>query len=112
MFRLPLLQARKVVPPIEIRSLRQLLEFFPERGYRFALDPSFEPVRNGNEPEGTPEPDDENARTFRVLQQFNRLNLLVPDGAPHMWHAAMESQGCRLTALGEHYRDLVANKQI
>jgi hypothetical protein len=30
-------------------------------------------------------------------------------GAPHMWHAAMQSKSCQLTVLGEHYRKLVAN---
>jgi hypothetical protein len=29
-----------------------------------------------------------------------------------MWHAAMQSEGCQLTVLGEHYRKLVASNLI
>lgn len=59
-----------------------------------------------------PEPIENNTRIFSVLQKYNRLNLLVPDGATHMWNAAMESKSCRLTALGEHYRRLVEKNRI
>jgi hypothetical protein len=51
-------------------------------------------------------------RQFAILQKYNRMNLVVPVSAPHMWHAAMESKACKLPVLGEHYRRLVANKQI
>jgi len=61
---------------------------------------------------GMPVPDPENTRIFSILQQYNRLNLLEPVGAPHMWHAAMESKSCRLTVLGEHYRKLVEKNRI
>jgi hypothetical protein len=50
---------------------------------------------------------------FAILQKFNRVNLVVPgQGAPHMWHAAMESKTCKLTVLGEHYRRLVSSGRI
>jgi hypothetical protein len=29
-----------------------------------------------------------------------------------MWHAAMQSKGCELTVLGEHYRKLVEAEMI
>lgn len=102
---------RKIQPPIDLADLRRLTEFFPQRGYQFALDPTFEPEMRGREP-GMPAPDTENTRKFAVLQQYNRIGLLVPVDAPHMWHAAMESKACRLTGLGEHYRRLVENKRI
>ena len=50
---------------------------------------------------------DKNA-VFAILQKYNRVNLLMPIGAPHMWNAAMDSKTVKLTALGEHYRRLVA----
>jgi hypothetical protein len=78
---------------------------------RFHLDPSFEPEPLGK-PAGAPPPDPENTAKFAVLQRYNRLNLLVPVDAPHMWHAAIESKDCKLTALGEHYRRLVEKKRI
>lgn len=45
---------------------------------------------------------------FAVLQKYVKVNLVRPFGAPHMWHAAMQSKSCELTVLGEHYRNLVA----
>jgi len=102
---------RKVSPPIPISDLRRLTEFFTSSGFEFPLDPSYEPEMKGRDP-GMPLPNPENTRTFAVLQKYNRLNLVVPVDAPHMWNAAMESKACRLTALGEHYRRLVAKNRI
>jgi len=102
---------RRVPPPIELEELRRITEFFPAPGSEFRLDPTFEPELKGRDP-GMPPPDAENARTFGVLQRYNRLNLVVPVGATHMWHAAMQSKSCRLTVLGEHYRRLVEKRRI
>jgi len=102
---------RKVSPPISTAELRRLTEFFPTPGFEFRLDPSYEPEMKGRDP-GMPAPNPENTRTFAVLQRYNRLNLLAPVNAPHMWNAAMESKSCRLTALGEHYRRLVEKNRI
>lgn len=96
---------RKVSPPIPESDLRRLTEFFPYPGYEFPLDPTYEPELKGRDP-GMPSSIEENTRVFSILQKYNRLNLLVPVDAPHMWNAAMESTACRLTALGEHYRRL------
>jgi hypothetical protein len=102
---------RKVSPPISTADLRRFAEFFPAPGFEFQLDPSYEPEMKGRDP-GMPAPNPENTRTFAVLQRYNRLNLLVPVNALHMWNAAMESKPCRLTALGEHYRRLVERNRI
>jgi hypothetical protein len=102
---------RTAAPPIPTEELRRITEFFPAAGAEFPLDPSYEPEMKGRDP-GMPPPDAENTRKFAVLQRYNRLNLLVPVGAPHMWNAAMESKSCRLTALGEHYRRLVEKNRI
>jgi len=95
---------RKVEPPIPLADLRRIVDFFPRRGFEFELDPSYEPESGVADPVNT--------KTFAILQKYNRINLVVPVGAPHMWHAAMESKGCKLSALGEHYRRLVAQKRI
>ncbi|MDZ4198434.1 MAG: caspase family protein [Kiritimatiellia bacterium] len=102
---------RKAAPPIPTTDLRRLTEFFPSPGFEFPLDPTFEPEMKGRD-SGMPPPDPENTRKFAVLQSYNRLNLLVPVDAPHMWHAAMQNKACRLTALGEHYRRLVAKNRL
>lgn len=96
---------RKVQPPISLAELQQITDLFPAPGFEFKLDPSFEP-------EGTHKKNAENMRKFAILQKYNRVNLLVPVGEPHMWHAAMNSKSCKLTVLGEHYRRLVENKLI
>ena len=95
---------RRVQAPISLADLQRLTEFFPEPGFEFPLDPGYEPESENPDPSKT--------SVFQVLQRFNRVNLLVPIGAPHMYHAAMESRGCRLTVLGEHYRRIVAKGRI
>lgn len=95
---------RKVQSPIALADLQRITEFFPEAGFAFPLDPGYEPES------GAPNPD--KTKIFAILQKFNRINLVVPVDAPHMYFAAMESKACKLTVLGEHYRRLVALKLI
>lgn len=106
---------RKVSPLLELAELRRISEFFPAPGHQLILDPSYEPERHESwdtDPQGVPAPDPDNNTIFAILQKFNRVGLLVPVDAPHMWHAAMHSKGVRLTALGEHYRRLSAKDLI
>lgn len=102
---------RKVQPPIPLSDLQRIIEFFPDSGAEFVLDPTFEPETRGRSP-GMPAPDPENTRKFAILQRYNRLNLVVPVNAPHMWHAAIESKSCKLTVVGEHWRRLVKKKLV
>ena len=102
---------RKVAPAILLDDLKKINEFFPIPGFEFQLDPSFEPELKGRD-EGMPDPIEDNTRIFSILQKYNRLNLLIPVNAPHMWNAAMESKCCKLTALGEHYRKLSEKNRI
>lgn len=105
---------RKVQPPLELDDLRRIADLFPEQGYEYPLDPSFEPMRSEADmksPDNVP-PDPAKTAIFAILQNYARVNLVVPVRAPHMWHAAMESKACTLTALGEHYRRLVGGGMI
>lgn len=95
---------RKVQPPISLEDLKKITVLFEEKGREFKLNPSFEPE--------SPNPVKENIEKFAILQKYNRLNLLVPVDAPHMWHAAMNSKSCKLTVLGEHYWNLVKKERI
>jgi hypothetical protein len=95
---------RKVKPPLPLSELRRISEFFPSSDYKFQLDPSYEPEGN------CPNPD--NTKIFAILQRYNRVNLLVPVDAPHLYHAAMESKHLVLTKLGQHYRKLSEKKLI
>ena len=101
---------RKVRPPIDVEILRALPKLFPDHGFQLQLDPSFEPElpSQGLNPEANPD----NTKTFSQLQKLNRVNLLVPNSQPHMYHAAINSDTVRLTALGEHYRRLALKKRI
>jgi len=106
---------RKVRPPLELSELRRISEFFPAAGAQIPLDPTYEPERHDSwkaEDLNIPAPNPEHVAIFLILQKYNRVGLLVPEGAPHMWHAAMESKAVRLTALGEHYRRLAAKDLI
>ncbi|WP_282029606.1 caspase family protein [Paracoccus marcusii] len=105
---------RRVQPPLELGDLRRIADLFPEPGFEYQLDPSYEPMRSEAD-KGAIDyipPDPERTAIFAILQKYNRVNLVVPVSAPHMWHAAMESKACTLTALGEHYRRLVADGML
>lgn len=106
---------RKVRPPLELVELRKISELFPSAGYQIQLDPTYEPERHetwASDPQGIPAPNPDHNAIFAILQNYNRVGLLVPEGVAHMWHAAMESKTVRLTALGEHYRSLAAKGLI
>jgi hypothetical protein len=104
---------RQVAPKIPLDVLRRLPAYFPESAHIFRLDPSFEPDRE-NIPEALRSipVNEENARTFKELQMCNRHGLVVPIDAQHMYYAAINSTGCKLTALGAHYRKLAEMKRI
>lgn len=102
---------RKITPPISENKLRKISEFFPVPGYEYKLDPTYEPEMKGRD-EDMPEPIEEHTQVFAILQEYNRLNLLKPVNADHMWNAAMENKSCKLTALGEHYRRLAEKDRI
>ncbi len=102
---------RQVLPAISLEELRRITEFFPNEGYEYQLNPTYEPEMRGREAD-MPAPEEKNTKIFSILQKYNRLNLLIPVDTTHMWNAAMESRACKLTQLGEHYRRLVFNNRI
>lgn len=95
---------RQVQPPIPLADLQQIARLFPSRGHVFQLDPSFEPEHDSAVLAHT--------LVFATLQKYNRVGLLIPVGADHMYHAAINSKSVKLTATGEHYRRLVAEGLI
>jgi len=104
---------RQVSPKIPLEILRRLPQYFPDATSTFALDPSFEPDRE-NVPLAYKDlpVSPENVRTFKELQLCNRYGLVVPVEAEHMYYAAINSTGCKLTGLGAHYRKLAEMKRI
>lgn len=95
---------RKVQPPISLSDLREITKLFPVIGQEFVLDPSFEPESEN--------PIEDNVEKFKILQKYNRINLVIPVDAEHMYFAAMNSKSCKLTILGEHYWKLIKNERI
>lgn len=104
---------RKVDPPISRIDLKKIGEYFDKAGDKFKLDPSYEPRDEARTPD-MPRSNPDHVKIFKILQKFNRLNLLVPHpkSVPNMWTAAMKSKWCVLTPLGKHYHRLVKNKRL
>jgi hypothetical protein len=99
-----LIPIRKCAPAVEVGILRELPTLFPVPAEDVPLSPHFEPSR--------PEKNDEKVEVFRKLQALNRVHLVVPVGAAHMYEAAIQSAACRLTASGRYYWRLARDGRI
>jgi hypothetical protein len=95
---------RTVQPLIDLVDLKKITKLFPKKGENFKLDQSFEPESKN--------PNPKNVRKFKILQKYNRVSLVVPVDAEHMYFAAMKGKSCKLTVLGEHYWNLVKKEKI
>ena len=104
---------REVSPKVPKEIMRRLPEYFPTASHVLKLDPSFEPDR-GEEAERLRNipVDDDNVRIYRNLQKCHQHGLITPTDHEYMWHTAVFSGGCRLTATGAHYRRLAEKKKI
>lgn len=89
---------RQCKPSISFETLRELAVWFPSPDYVLPLDPSYEPDA---EPKHG-----EHEAIFEQLQLCRASKLVEPEGHQHMYYAAMQSLGCRLTPLGRHYWQL------
>lgn len=85
-------------PLVSLDTLRQLPEWFTEAEFVYPLTPEYEPEYEYH--------DADKGKIFAQLQRCNRHSLIEPVDAEHMYFAAINSKGCRLTALGAYYRDL------
>ena len=104
---------RTVSPKVPLEVLYRLPKYFPNPSDIFRLDPSFEPDRGEETNRLADIPvNKNNVKIYRELQQCNRVNLVVPVSHDHMWHTAVFSGGCKLTATGIHYRKLAELKRI
>jgi uncharacterized caspase-like protein len=95
---------RKCTPAIEASILRELPQLFPVPAEDLSLSPAFEPKCEDKEVLKT--------EIFCKLQALNRVHLVVPVGAEHMYDAAMKSKACRLTASGRYYWRLAKDNRI
>lgn len=91
---------RRCVPAVPLAALRALTSWFPAPDHVFPLDPSYEPESLPRHPA--------HEAVFAQLQLCRASKLIEPVGSVHLYYAAVESGGCRLTALGRHYWHLSA----
>lgn len=105
---------RKITPKVHIEVLRKIIQYFPEPGHEFSLNPSYEDTNSDKVKHSVIKPFAKagNVSVFKDLQKFQSVGLVVPVNTPYMYFAAMESKSCRLTALGYHYWRLVKAKRI
>lgn len=95
---------RQCDPRVPLHTLRRLTEWFPAADDDFPLDPSYEPTEEPDHPA--------HEEIFSGLQKFRACRLVEPVDEEHMYYAAMNSTGCRLTPLGVHYWQLVKAGRI
>jgi hypothetical protein len=98
------LPLRFCAPPIEAGILRNLPTLFPLPAEDLALDPTFEQTSSSANVA--------RVDTFCQLQALNRVHLVMPVGADHMYDAAMQGKACRLTPSGLYYWRLANDCRI
>lgn len=89
------LALRKCIPQIDRAILRRLPDLFPLPAEDLPLNPSYESTSGISDPT--------HVAVFYDLQSLNRVHLVVPVDALHMYDAAMQSKACRLTPSGRYY---------
>lgn len=100
---------RKNTPPIQLSDLRKISEIFSSPYEEYKLDETYEPDKHESE---NKELNKEHEEIFSILQQYAKLNLVVPVGEMHMYYAAIHNKSCKLTAQGQHYWKLAKINQI
>jgi hypothetical protein len=95
---------RVALPSVAPSTLRQLPQWFAAPDAEMPLDPSYERDAEPNDPE--------REQIFAQLQRCRAAKLVEPVGAEHMYHAAINSTGCRLTPLGRLYWRLAEDDRI
>lgn len=88
-------ELRLCSPVVPLAELRRLAEFFPEQDGELPLDSSYEPTAEPKHPE--------HEAIFAILQRCRASKLVEPVGAEHMYDAAMQNGGCKLSPLGRLY---------
>ncbi len=95
---------RKCDPGVQLSVLRLLPNYFPSPDYEFPLDSSYEP-------DAMPK-NEEHERIFGHLQKYRAARLLVPIDEEHMYYAAINNKSCKLTPLGQFYRNLAERGRL
>ncbi|WP_299246269.1 caspase family protein [uncultured Aquimarina sp.] len=86
-------------PKIEPSTIRELTNYFLEKDQVYDLDPSYDP-----------ELEPKNEKNEKIMAHFRKFlaeGLLTPVGDKHLYHAAKNSNGCKLTELGKFYWQII-----
>ncbi|MDB5150461.1 MAG: Caspase protein [Mucilaginibacter sp.] len=100
---MPLRAVKPAIPATEV--LKKITEFFTTPENIFPLAPSFEYTNEDIAIES-------HVEIFKKLQKMQSVGLVIPDGEEHMYWAAQNSKGCKLTPLGKHYWKLAKDNRI
>lgn len=95
---------RTITPKVPLQTLRKITDYFPSPESHHPLDPTYEFTDASAI--------NEKVAIFKDLQKFESVGLVKPVGEEHMYFAAMNSKGCRLTAMGFQYWRLVNEKKV
>jgi uncharacterized caspase-like protein len=95
---------RKCDPRVPLEDLRNLLAWFPTIEHDYPLDPSYEDTAEPRHPD--------HEAILKAFQRLRTCRLLEPIDEDHLYYAAMNSTGCRLTPLGRHYWQLARSGRI
>lgn len=108
------LPIRTINAKVPKSTLRKISKYFVNPTDEFKLDPSYEFTNDPAVKHSVIEPYAEatHVEIFKELQLFESVGLIEPINAEHMYFAAMNSQACRLTALGLHYWRLSKDKRF
>lgn len=107
------IEIRKVISQINIQELRELDDIFTSPTDSYQLDQTYEldkdvPDTYANKKTCIPE----NNRIFRILQNLNRVNIIISVERKDMYYAAMDEKACKLTSLGKFYWELAKNGRL
>lgn len=104
-------QCERMIPE---EVLRKLPCYFSCPNSEYHLDPSYEFTNCVALVPKVVDPvaDSRHIPILKDLQKLERVGLVVPVGAEHMYDAAMKSKSCRLTRLGQHMWNLAMNNRI
>lgn len=105
---------RTTTPTIPLENLRNITKYFSKPQDVLPLDPSYEFTNTPDYKIELKEPYSmaEHITILKNLQKLERVGLVEPINDEHMYFAAMNSNGCKLTSLGRHYWKLVKDGLI
>ena len=95
---------RKTEPKVAHTLLRRLPKLFKPPEYTHALSPEYEPSILPNNPD--------KEQLFGQLQLLARAGLVRPLREKHMYYAAVKSDSCVLTRMGQFYWKLASKGNI